>query len=234
MEKAATCSSCSRLSRVIKCLVLGILVSVGVLSADFLSARDLSGADVSNASNRTCSELMAGVPPRVQPAVVLQLVSHGYWKMQRNFIRLMEANSVFTRHNLYLICLDPESAEALTGLGVRCMSLAASHNELDHHYLWKLRAHALSCLLQAGFDVIVSDSDALWLDDPMKTLSSPEVRASSLVASRGKYPFTLAGEWGSTMCMGFALFRATGTGMEKFQRAMQRIVVETGDDQVRR
>lgn len=233
-ETAASCSPSSRMSRGIRRLITVSIVSVGAWSsAEPLPVRDLSGAtnNVTDVPTATCSELMAWVPPRVKPAVVLQLVSRGYWKMQRNFIRLMETNSVFTRQNLYLICMDHESTVALGELGIRCMSLEETRN-FDHHYLWKLRAHMLSCFLKAGYDVIVSDSDALWLDDPMKILSSPEARASSLVASRGKYPFTLAKEWGSTMCMGFALFRATGTGMERFQHILQRIVLETGDDQV--
>lgn len=83
-----------------------------------------------------------------------------------------------------------------------------------------------------GYDVIMSDADALWLRDPMEYLGLPGVRSSSVVASRGNLPFNLSDRWGATMCLGFILFRATGPGMDKLQKAMQAFVLNLGDDQI--
>ncbi|CAN0423453.1 unnamed protein product, partial [Laminaria digitata] len=83
-----------------------------------------------------------------------------------------------------------------------------------------------------GYDVIMSDSDALWLGDPMDSITLPAVSASSIIASRGSFPYGLGELWGTTICMGFILFRATGASMDTFQDVMERIVLRTGDDQI--
>ena len=85
--------------------------------------------------------------------------------------------------------------------------------------------------MKEGYDVILSDSDALWLGDPVEYIDLSS-SSSSVIASRGGYPRNIGSEWGSTMCMGFAMFRATGAAMDTFQDAMERIVLETGDDRI--
>lgn len=179
----------------------------------------------------TCDTWAAWLPPRTDPAVVMQVVSKDYLDVEENFIRLMELNSAFTREHLYLMCMDDESVPFFASRGIRCLPLSTL-NLHSHDELWRLRVHVVSCLLQEGHDVIMSDADALWLDDPMKELGQPSVIDSSIVASRGSYPFALGAKWGSTICMGFAMFRPNGAAMEAFHVAMERIVRVTGDDQV--
>lgn len=182
----------------------------------------------------TCIELNAWLPRRTEPAVVLQLVSAHYVDLERNFVRLMERNSGFTRENLYLMCLDREAFEALRGFGIRCVPVN-DMRDYALHDLWRLRLRVLRCLLAKGHDVIMSDSDALWLHDPVRAMQDIEgVNSSSIVASKGGYPFALAEAWGSTICMGFVLFRAApDEGMRVFQREVELVVSESGDDQVR-
>lgn len=221
--------------------------SVGLNEEELLSASDrLPLAIAANSSSSsTCGAFTAWVPARVVPAVVLQVVSDRYIDVQRNFVHLMERNSGFTRENLYLVCMGREALEILVGYGIRCVPVTQAEHFAKRD-IWKLRLRVLRCLLEAGHDVIMSDSDALWLKDPLEYLSptggTPTKTAvgsrivhggSSIVASRGRFPRDLAREWGSTMCMGFVLFRATGDSMRSFQAAMSRIVTETEDDQVR-
>lgn len=72
--------------------------------------------------------------PKIQ-----QVVSKEYIPIQRNFIRLMERNSSFNRHNLYLMCMDDVSKAFFEKkMGVRCVPMSA----LDfptHEDIWKLR-----------------------------------------------------------------------------------------------
>eukprot|EP00903_Cladosiphon_okamuranus_P020683 g18992.t1 len=78
----------------------------------------------------------------------------------------------------------------------------------------------------------MSDADALWLADPLQDFTSPPVVNSSIVASRGSFPEYLGERWGSTICMGFILFRTSANGaMRKFWTLMKQLVVECGDDQ---
>lgn len=181
--------------------------------------------------NATCGEWASWVPPRADPALVMQVVSEEYVDLERNFIRLMELNSAFTRHHLYLMCMGDVSVRIFASLGIRCVPLRAlSFNTV--HDLWKTRVRAVSCLVMEGYHVIMSDADALWLGDPMDYFNLPDVRSSSVVASRGRIPVHLSDMWGTTMCLGFILFRATGPGMNMLQRSMEEYVVTIGDDQI--
>ena len=73
---------------------------------------------------------------------------------------------------------------------------------------WKM----IEKLNNAGFDVLYSDADAFWLRDPLPTtLNAAQIKPrdssalppSSLVSSRGAYPFAL----GATVCTGFVHVR---------------------------
>ena len=179
----------------------------------------------------TCADWTSWVPPRTDPAVVMQVISKAYVDVERNFIRLMELNSDFTRQNMYLMCLDAASVEIFSALGIRCVPLGTLKYTSEHD-IWKTRVRVVSCLVTAGYDVIMSDADALWLSDPMDYMNLPAHRNSSVVASRGNFPHGLEKMWGATICMGFILFRATGRAMDEFQDTMERIALQTGDDQI--
>eukprot|EP00903_Cladosiphon_okamuranus_P018134 g16688.t1 len=184
--------------------------------------------------NSTCSDWAAWIPPSSAPAIVMQVVSKDYIDVERSFIRSMESNSAFTRQDLYLMCADEESLHYFEStMGIRCISLAG-HNVRSHADIWTLRVRVLSCLVEWGQDVIMSDVDALWLADPMNDFAAPPLANSSIVASRGSFPKYLGGLWGSTICMGFVLFRTTGNGvmMRDFLAEMRQMVAEDGDDQV--
>ena len=179
----------------------------------------------------TCVEWVSWVPPRTYPALVMQIVSEDYVDLERNFMRLMELNSVFTRHHLYLMCMDNASVQTFASLGIRCVPLDLLPFDSIHD-VWKTRIRALSCLVMEGYNVIMSDADALWLGDPMTYFSLPAVRNSSVVSSRGNMPWRLSKKWGVALCLGFILFRATGPGMDMLQMSMEEIVLDRGDDQV--
>jgi len=87
---------------------------------------------------------------RLSVVLVNQVVSWDYIKVQRNFVRVMEANSKFTRDNLYVVCLDEQSASYLElEMGIRCFPLGPMH-EFTRSFVWKLRVEVLSCLVQEG------------------------------------------------------------------------------------
>lgn len=80
----------------------------------------------------------------------------------------------------------------------------------------------------------MSDADALWLSDPMADFNLPGVRESSIVASRGQFPDMMQLKWGgTTMCMGFILFRATPPdAMKQLLDEMNSLVQVNEDDQI--
>lgn len=76
----------------------------------------------------------------------------------------------------------------------------------------------------------MSDNDAVWLKDPVPELLKIE---GDLLVQRAPWPPETGDPvFGVTMCMGFALFRSRGQGMTKFQSEVDRLLHETGDDQV--
>lgn len=180
-------------------------------------------------ANGNCDDLIASMPPQTEPAVVLQVVSEGYLPVQKNFLLLMEANSRLTRENIYLLCLDEQSEREIMKMGIRCAPMMEKWNR-DLSFLWRLRVKVLTCLLEGGYNVILSDSDALWLKDPVQDFDSPLARGSSIVASRGSFPPTMQRNWGSTLCMGFIFFRASPC-IKTVLTNMKRFVMRTGDDQ---
>lgn len=194
------------------------------------SAEAKPSVEVAVTNKATCADWASWVPPTTDPAVVMQVVSEDYVDLERNFIRLMELNSAFTRENLYLMCLDDASVSIFEALGIRCVPMGTLEMH-SHKDLWEIRVRVVSCLVAEGYDVIMSDSDALWLGDPMEYINLSS-SSSSVMASRGSFPSAIKSEWGATMCMGFIFFRATGAAMDTFQNTMERIVLETGDDQI--
>lgn len=97
-------------------------------------------------SSPTVSEFLV----QLSSCLVNQVVSWDYINVQRNFVRVMEMNSEFTRDNLYVICLDEESASYLeVEMGIRCVPLGPMH-ERTRSFVWKLRVKVLSCLVEEG------------------------------------------------------------------------------------
>ncbi|CAB1118974.1 unnamed protein product [Ectocarpus sp. CCAP 1310/34] len=218
----------------ISCLVLATAVFCGRSAAEEVA----HGPAVSRrlpaiTPKATCADWMKWIPPRSDPAIVMQVVSRHYLELERNFIRLMELNSALTRDHLYLMCMDNVSVHFFeSSMNIRCIPLTA-FDFPSHAEIWVLRARVVSCLVEAGQDVIMSDADALWLDDPFKDFNLPRVIDSSVVASRGKFPKPLGLEWGATMCMGFVLFRATGRRVVgEFLEVMDALVHKNKDDQI--
>ncbi|CAN0231741.1 unnamed protein product, partial [Ectocarpus fasciculatus] len=76
--------------------------------------------------------------------------------------------------------------------------------------IWELRVRAARCLLLAGYNVVVSDADAVWLNDPFKDMDRLGIGSSNIVAQRDLMPRDISEYWGVTLCFGFAFFRAGG------------------------
>lgn len=96
--------------------------------------------------------------------------------------------------------------------------------------LWLRRTRLFAKLAGLGLDFIHSDVDALWLRNPVSTMTQMD---ADLVASQGTiWPPDIVQQWGFVLCCG--LFSARGTpGVAAFfeQVAARRDDIERGDDQ---
>lgn len=87
--------------------------------------------------------------------------------------------------------------------------------------LWMIRFLLLTRIVEDFQEnVLLSDIDAIWLDDPFPMLSEQAIR-SDIVSSRGSFPRMLFDQWGSTLCMGF-VYVASNPSTVAFLRLVYR------------
>lgn len=186
-------------------------------------------ATVSTASS--CQDFVALMPPQSDPAVVLQVLSEGYIEIEQNFVYQMEKHSSLTRDHLYMLCVDDASAERIeSALGIRCVRLNLGKS-WNRGAVWMLRVKINRCLLLAGTNVIVSDADAVWLNDPFEDMKRLGVSNSNIVGQRDLRPRDVSEYWGVTLCFGFVFFRAGGVTMSRVLDTTATIVKKNHDDQ---
>lgn len=189
--------------------------------------------------NSTCNDVVSWLSEDASSPVLLQLVNREYLRMQGNFLLAMEKHSAFPPENIFLLCTDEDSLSFMSKkFGIRCVKVngvVATKKDTvlgthRNYQIWNFRTKVLACLLEEGLDVLMSDNDALWLRDPLLDLRDIP---GNLLTSRGHWPPEYADpEYGTTMCMGFALFRAGGESMSTLLRILQRHVADFGDDQI--
>lgn len=188
--------------------------------------------------NSTCEDVLSWLHPGNGYPVILQLVNEGYVRMQSNFIIVLKKNAPRSLENLFLLCIDDESTMAMKTLfGIRCVEvngvISTKKDEVlrlrRNHQIWIFRTKVLACLVEGGRDVLMSDNDAMWLQDPLPDLQHIP---GDILIQRGHWPHIYADpQHGVTICMGFALFRTGAEGMPVFLREMKRIIAVDGDDQ---
>lgn len=89
--------------------------------------------------------------------------------------------------------------------------------------IWIKRVQIIMQLIEQGYDVILSDTDALWRKNPLPVFSSYG-SGSQIVSSRGWFPDFLSKRWGTTLCMGLIYFRSTSATLA-FLRLVYRDMV---------
>eukprot|EP01031_Cornospumella_fuschlensis_P034395 gene34395-41628_t len=76
------------------------------------------------------------------------------------------------------------------------------------HVIWMKRLEIVSVLLQRGEDVLLSDLDAIWLQNPYTDISTHLQAGSSVISSRATFPEEISRVWGRSLCMGFIYLKA--------------------------
>ena len=124
---------------------------------------------------------------------------------------------------LDVICLDAISDSRLRAVGRRCASKSVFLNSHDARNrlteIWLTRMLIIRQYLVEGESVIISDLDAFWFLDPLPTLE--KIVGSEVVASRAWWPWQLSKQWGASVCMGFAYFKAGPFGVDLFSHMLQ-------------
>jgi len=155
---------------------------------------------------------------------VFTVASHSYLSILMEWLNapaFPESNFAVAPINVTVVCTDSALKKDLFRLtgrdcylhnGKESVSSTSSSSGGDLFVRWTI----IEKLNNAGFDVLYSDADAFWLKDPFPTtLEAAQIKPpgssvmppSTLVSSRGAYPFALSNMWGATVCTGFVYIR---------------------------
>lgn len=109
--------------------------------------------------------------------------------------------------NIYFICLDTAIEKKLPEYGLSCSHVFHVSSSAAVHDIWLVRTRLTATLLNQGYDVLLTDSDALWIHNPF-----PHIEAhitSDVISSRGSFPDYVSKALGATLCMGFVYIKAS-------------------------
>lgn len=130
---------------------------------------------------------------------------------------------------LSIVCLDQASTLRLQRFNAPpCYSNITNWQE--HSGLWALRMLILESLIgDAGLNVLMTDSDAIWMRDPRPALTS-FLKTQDIIAQRGSFPPDVRLKWGvDTVCMGFALFSNRPSTRAVLQRLLAKFASKEKD-----
>lgn len=171
---------------------------------------------------------------------VLVFINEKYMDFFHNWYMFFSDACQGDTSHLEVICMD-NSSEALLGQfsPLHCSPYSFDlvdkdqTNATDSEFfkqnlgaIWIKRMDIIQKFLRQGVDLVLSDTDALWVKDPLKDLS--KYTKSDVVASRGWFPWHLQEKWGSCLCMGFAYFKATKFSIDLVQ-AVSAMMIEHRD-----
>lgn len=142
--------------------------------------------------------------------VLLVVLSRSHVHLLQNFLQAPAVRlGALASWEPYLLCADADTGPLVSRVGWRCNETAApapSNGAVTAEKVYTSRIRTLARLVDARRDVLLCDTDALWLSDPWPHLRGVD---AGIVGSRAGYPFKALGAWGATFCMGFIFFRGS-------------------------
>lgn len=167
-------------------------------------------------------QLMTGIEER--GTLVVVFADSKYQAVLDRWLAAIDALGV---RNHVVIALDQPLFEALSRRG-----LAVLHRPCPEELgsLWIHRTHVLLEILEAGFDVVHSDADAIWRKNPLEDYIYD--KGFDLIFSPGTYwPLDAHRRWGFVLCCGFYYVRSNEATLVFFRELAGAVRIEL-DDQV--
>ena len=107
-----------------------------------------------------------------------------------------------------IVCFDAKFAEWYESHGGLCAQNDRRGQEIQDingpYGSFKVRSSVVAGLLERGYDVLLSDTDAIWKRNPLWYLRPHHI--ADVIISRGMYPPDFSKVFGSSGCMGFSFF----------------------------
>ncbi len=158
---------------------------------------------------------LVSVAKRVQigRCLAITFVSKEYMDVGLNWVAAMRRLNL---SNFVVICGDQDSAEKIASVGAQVVETRLPLDDYDQDYLshvgfsnkglgmTTLKFPIVHRLLAEGLNIILSDSDAIWLKNPISWL-----RGDIAFQRIANFPSAVAQMWGFAACSGFIFFRST-------------------------
>jgi hypothetical protein len=127
-----------------------------------------------------------------------------------------------------VFCLDSKTADWCASQSVSAAQIHWSGNLSE---LWVQRIQVFSALLAAGEEFVHSDTDAIWIKNPLRTGSACGLEEDLIFSQGTVWPPDVHDRWGFVLCCGW--FRAKPTlATQAFFQGLEADVQGTGDDQI--
>ncbi len=91
----------------------------------------------------------------------------------------------------------------------------------DLETFWTYRLEIIYSLIKAGIDVIHSDPDAFWIENPMEEYFS-DVPFDILASQGTVHPHDILERWGFVLCCGLIYYRSSTAVLDFFTRLIER------------
>jgi len=139
---------------------------------------------------------------------IISFCNYPYREIALNWVKHLEALSI---GNYEVLCLDSESDEYLKSHGCHSRILEEFNDDWISGCKHTMRrTFIFKKYLEDGIDIIHSDTDALWLKNPIPELikSNNQDIIVSTVRHREAFPPEVREAFGFTCCMGWIFFRS--------------------------
>eukprot|EP00045_Choanoeca_perplexa_P003751 m.33225 g.33225 ORF g.33225 m.33225 type:complete len:389 (+) comp12210_c0_seq1:127-1293(+) len=223
---------------VLKRIAILVLVSFPGLSVTTFDVPSIAKQRAAmSATVQAVKDILPSLIPHAQKhsftrrsALTLTVVTYDYRHVALNGLASMAR---FNMAPLWL-CADDDIVAWLSTANLRCLRLRYDQNIPKFAALWHLRMVLAHELLKRGIDVFLVDSDALWLQDAMLTISKELAAPASahVIAQRGSWPPDVSRALGATVCCGFMYLRSGAASIELLQRVVSYPHLAGFDDQV--
>ena len=139
---------------------------------------------------------------------IISFCNYPYREIALNWVKYLEELSI---DNYEVLCLDDESDKYLKSQGCHSRVLDEFKDDWISGCKHTMRRTLIfKKYLEEGYDIIHSDTDALWLKDPIPDLIEGNDQDIIVSTVRHSYAFPpqVREEFGFTCCMGWVFFRS--------------------------
>ena len=139
---------------------------------------------------------------------IISFCNYPYREIALNWVKHLEALSI---DDYEVLCLDTESDQYLKSHGCYSRVLDEFNDDWISSCKHTMRRTLIfKKYLEEGYDIIHSDTDALWLKNPIPNLieANNQDIIMSTVRHSGAFPPEVREAFGFTCCMGWIFFRS--------------------------